>query len=118
MAEESLEEPLTQEFLMSQLAELETHISEKLLIQKDEIINKLKDENSVLKGELNELKEKFDKKCKEIQVIEKDVIDLQQYERRNNVEIFGIPNSVVDDKLEDKVIEMAEIIDVKIKKET
>ena len=39
-----------------------------------------------------------------------------QYVRRNNIEISGIPNSVVDDALEDKVISILEKIDVKVSK--
>ena len=46
--------------------------------------------------------------------IEKDIIDLQQYIRRNNVEICGIPNSVPDKDLEKKVIEIASTLNVRL----
>ena len=39
--------------------------------------------------------------------IERDIAELQQYVRRNNVEIFGISDSINDKHLENKVIEIA-----------
>ena len=46
--------------------------------------------------------------------MEKDIIVLQQYIRRNNVEICGIPNSVPDKDLEKKVIEIASTLNVRL----
>lgn len=38
--------------------------------------------------------------------LEKELSNLQQYDRRENIEIIGIPNTVTDDLLESKVIEI------------
>ena len=38
--------------------------------------------------------------------LEKELSNLQQYDRRENIEIIGIPNTVTDDLLEGKVIEI------------
>ena len=46
--------------------------------------------------------------------MEKDIIVLQQYIRRNNVKICGIPNSVPDKDLEKKVIEIASTLNVRL----
>ena len=48
--------------------------------------------------------------------VEKDVVDLQQYIRRNNIEVVGIPSNIVDKDLERTVIDIADSIDVKISK--
>jgi len=37
-----------------------------------------------------------------------------QYNRRNNIELSGIPNEISDDELEDKVIEILKKIDVEV----
>lgn len=106
----------TPEFLKNELIALRQEISKQLLKHKDEIIDTLREENINLKKEISSLKSEIDAKDKIIYEIEKDVIDVQQYIRRNNIEICGIPNEVDDNKLEDKVIEIAKIIDVTIEK--
>ena len=40
--------------------------------------------------------------------------NVDQYSRRNNVEISGIPQSVTDNQLEEKVIDILKAIDVSI----
>ena len=39
-----------------------------------------------------------------------------QYVRRNNIEISGVPNDILDDELEDNVVDILSKIDVKIKR--
>ena len=52
---------------------------------------------------------------KKLQKVEEDGVNLQQYLRRNNIELHGIPDDVDDDELEDKMREIGEIIGVNIK---
>ena len=107
---------LTCEFFLSQIRSLREEITEEISKQKDSIIENLRGENDALKDELKTLKEKFDKKSDDLVLIEKDVVDLQQYIRRNNIEIVGIPNKISDKYLEQTVIDLADSIDVRISK--
>ena len=54
-------------------------------------------------------------------LLEKRVIELEksqakaeQYSKRNNVEIFGIPHEILDNNLEDKVIDICKDAGIKI----
>ena len=71
---------------------------------KDVIIKNLIGENKKLHDKIKNL----EKKC---------TIDIEsnnQYVRRNNIEISGIPNKVEDNKLEGKVIEILKGIEVEV----
>ena len=74
---------------------------------KDSIIETLRVENSLLH-------EKIDKLESWISVLETDLDKQDQYSRRNNLDIQGIPDSVPDDQ--EKVIEIFNQINVKINK--
>ena len=50
-----------------------------------------------------------------ISQLEKAVYSQQQYSHRECLEITGIPNNIKDDLLEEKTLEIFELIDVKIK---
>lgn len=105
---------LTQDYLCQQLSNLKSEINKALEIQKNEIIEHLKNENTLLKAEITELKENINEKEIKIVNIERDVINLQQYIRRNNIEFCGISDNINGNKLQQKVIEIAEAINVKI----
>ena len=65
---------------------------------RDEIIIKnLQNENKRLNDEVSQLKEK-------IISIESKSNSVEQYDRRNNMEINGIPNSISDDNLESTIM--------------
>ena len=102
--------------------------SEKLEIIKNEILlefqkfrDKYEEDISELKSTLSELTSQnvtLKKKIKALQAVvddeddiitdlEKTVAEHQQYTRRNNIEIVGIPDSVTQDSLEQKIIELA-----------
>ena len=63
----------------------------------------LKEENKLLREELQQTKEK-------LTLVERDVIQLQQYDRRNNLEIVGIPSDVSQENLEKKVIDLFDVL--------
>ena len=100
--------------LLSSLSKVESNLMQNITILKDEVINlkdiivkNLQDENKRLKTKVN--------------VLENIYIDLEiqnnnldQYSRRNNVEISGIPQSVSDNQLEEKVVDILKAIDVNI----
>ena len=71
------------------------------------LIKNLQDKNKRLKTKVN--------------VLENKIIDFEiqnnnvdQYSRRNNIEISGIPKSVRDNQLEEKVVDILKAIDVNI----
>ena len=81
---------------------------------KDEVIN-LKD---IIIKNLQVENKRLNTKAK---VLENKIIDLEiqnnnvdQYSRRNNVEISGIPQSISDTQLEENVVHILKAIDVNI----
>jgi len=102
---------ITLEHLSSQITSLR---SDEISKQKEEIIERLLKENQDLRSVIKSLKDELSKKGDELYKVERDVIDLQQYVRRNNIELCGIPDNVADNVLDQKVIEIAEIIAIKV----
>lgn len=82
-------------------------VDKELLNLKDVIIKDLQIENQRLRVKLNNLEKK-------VISLEESGNLLEQYGRRNNLEITGIPNDVEDVHLEEKVIEILEKIDVNV----
>ena len=74
---------------------------------KDSIIEVLKAENLKLKSRIDSLEEK---------IIELDISrnKLDQYTRRNNIEIQGIPAMLSDDHLEHKVLDICKSINLTV----
>ena len=99
---------------LSVLSKVESNLMQSIANLKDEVINlkdiiikNFQDENKRLKTKVN--------------VLENKIIDLEiqnnnvdQYSRRNNVEISGIPQSVSDNQLEEKVVHILKAIDVNV----
>lgn len=92
------------------------NIHEDLNKMKDEIIKNLIESNKNLQNKVEKLEKKVEKLEKNYQKINTSTESTNQYGRRNNVEISGIPNHVGDENLETKVKEILEKIDIKIKK--
>ena len=83
-----------------------TNLKDEIINLKIMIIKNLQDEN---------------KRLTKVNVLENKVIDLEiqknnvgQYIRRSNVEIAGTPQSVSDNQLEEKVVDILKTIDVNI----
>lgn len=120
--EDSQSSPVTLDFLLYEIQSLKTSIltskadlTKVISETRDEIIEMLYAENSSLKKSVKNLKKELEEKDELITDIERDVTGLQQYVRRNNIEIAGIPNTISHDNLEKKVIEIGEVLDIKIK---
>ena len=72
----------------------------------------------------NEIKNNLSTKVKNLEVsaldtdrivdLERKLADSQLYQRRNNIEISGIPESITQDKLEKTVVNIANAINVDI----
>ena len=74
---------------------------------KDVIIKRLQDENVILRNRCSNLEQKLTE-------FETSTNKLEQYGRRNNIIISGIPDSVKTEDLEESVTEILRDIDVKV----
>ena len=86
---------------------LDDLVAESLSKIKNSIIEALREENSLLYQKTEKLESR-------ISVLETDLNKQDQYNRRNNLYIQGIPDSVPDDQLEEKFIDIFNQINVKI----
>ncbi|XP_066920133.1 uncharacterized protein [Clytia hemisphaerica] len=77
----------------------------------------LNDQKEEMTNEINKLKNELKTKDKQIFRLEKDLIDIQQYVCRNNIEIHGIPDTVEQKDLEKKVVEVCSALNVHVKKQ-
>ena len=78
-----------------------------LLNLKDVIIKNLQVENERLRKKVNVLENK-------VLTLESEHNSLEQYGRRNNIQITGIPNNVPDQNLEEKVVDILNEISVDV----
>ena len=78
-----------------------------LLNIKDVVLKNLQDENQRLRSKIGNLEKK-------VISLEGNGNLLEQYGRRNNLEITGIPDEIKDEDLEEKVIEILNKIDVNV----
>ena len=78
-----------------------------LLNLKDVIIKNLQVENERLRKKVNVLENK-------VLTLESEHNSLEQYGRRNNIEITGIPDNVPDQILEEKVVDILNEISVDV----
>ena len=92
---------------------LESNITEQvnksILSVKDSIITALRDDNKMLQAKVEFLERKLAES-------EESFNRLGQYNRRNNLEIQGIPSTVGDEVLEDKLIEIFKCINIPLAK--
>ena len=86
-----------------------TSIQKDLAEMRATIIENLLNENKKLQEKVKNLEKKMD----QLEVASEST---NQYGRRNNIEISGIPNNVEDEALEGKVIEIFGKINIKIQK--
>ena len=82
-------------------------LDNELLNLKDAIIKNLQVENERLRKKVNVLENK-------ILNLESEHNSLEQYGRRNNIKITGIPDSVPDQNLEEKVVDILNEIIVNV----
>ena len=83
------------------------NLDKEMLNLKDVIIKDVQVENQRLRSRIINLEKK-------VISLEENSNSLEQYGRRNNLEITGIPDDVDDQKLEEKVIEILDKIDVNV----
>ena len=84
------------------------NLSTEFLNLEDIIIKNLQIENERLRNQVSYLNNK-------VVSLEANHNILEQYGRRNNIEITGIPDTVQDNQLENKVIEIFDAIGVDVK---
>ena len=83
--------------------------------QYDEMIKKI-EEISSLKEKVEELEKTIEKKDKKIESMERRLTQLEQYSRNKNIEIRGLKKSP-EEKIEDLVVKISEILKVKLNTE-
>ena len=83
-------------------------VNESIMSTKNTIIDDLKEENLKLQNKVEKLEE---------QLLEPDQKNnhLDQYNRRNNLEIQGIPTNITDDESEGKVIDIFSCLGIGVK---
>ena len=99
------------------LQELNDHLKANILDQmnesvmsiKDTIIDALKEDNAQLRNKV----ELLEKKLTEVEISRNK---LEQYKRRNNIDIQGIPPQIPNEQLEEKVIEVSSAMNIAITK--
>ena len=79
-------------------------MKDEFLNMKDVVIKRLQDENALLRSRCSKLEDK-------VVSLESSVNQVEQYGRRNNIIISGIPDDVADDNLEDAVTSIMEDFD-------
>ena len=95
---------------LQNLTNSQTKISTDVEEVKNVIIKNLVEANKNLQNTVKTLQEKI-KKMEQNEKETKIYIEKQnQYGRRNNVEISGIDNEIEDDQLEDKVIDILQLV--------
>ena len=121
---------ITLQMLFTQMKKMESELLCKIDDAKTDIVMKLQQENQLLKEELLAAKEDLSKNSKlisalkedikdlkydkvnfpEFDELERDIAEVQQYIRRNNIEICNIPENVFD--LEKSVIKIGKAVGV------
>ena len=89
-------------------------INDSLIILKENIIQNLLDENKRLNEKIKNVETVNHILSEKVNAIEINTAKIDQYDRRNNIELHGVPSDVTDDKLELKVIEICNSIEADI----
>ena len=83
-------------------------VNESIMSIKNTIIDVLKEENQKIQNKVKKLEE-------QLLEIDQKSNHLDQYSRRINIEIQGIPANVTDDELEGKVIDIFSYLGIEVK---
>ena len=125
---------VTLDLIYLEMREIRSDLSSKIDSVKEDIFLRIQTENKALKKEISDLKSELELKSglidelrQELDIlaesktdddqfveVERDTAELQQYIRRNNIEIAGIPDSVKQNNLEEQVIKIAKAVNVEI----
>ena len=82
-------------------------LQDEFINMKNVIIEKLQDENAQLKETIANLQHK-------VIILKTATNSVEQYDRRNNIEITGIPDDIEDKSLQHSVIEIFKAADIQI----
>lgn len=94
--------------IIDQISSLKADVNsmkDEFLNMKDVIIKRLQDENELLRARCSKLEDK-------VVSLETSVNQVEQYGRRNNIVISGIPDDIDDDELEDAVTSIMQDVEV------
>ena len=96
-----------EQYITNSINSVKTELKEEINNLKDVIIKRLQDENVILKDRCSKLEQKLVE-------FEYSANNLEQYGRRNNIIITGIPDSVDVNQLEESVTEIRTDINVNV----
>ena len=82
-------------------------LRDEMINTKNILIKNIRDENAQLKKTIANLQHK-------VIILETATNSVEQYDRRNNIEITGIPDNIEDKNLEHSVIEVFKAGDIQI----
>ena len=108
--ENNVSDPQTSDLIIKLEKKMLSHfdgLDKELLNLKDVIIKDLQVENQRLRMKVNNIENK-------VMSLEKNGNHLEQYRRRDNLEITGIPDGVSDENIEEKVIQVLSEIRVNV----
>ena len=88
-------------------------IKESIAEIKDTVLKRLLDQNNLLNDRIKEIECANEDLRKKSLLLERDQWKLNQYTRRNNIEIAGIPEDIKNEVLEDTVVKILDKIGVK-----
>ena len=106
-----VEDSATQAVNMSKIFDI---IEQRLASMENNIISSLRDDNKKLTEKLDDLEYINNKLAERVAMLERNHWQNAQYQRRNNIEIVGIPSEVGDSELENKVCDIFNSINVKV----
>ena len=89
-------------------------LKDEIILLKNTVIKNLLDDNKRLRNKIKELEEKQNDNSNLLVEVESQSQSLEQYTRRNNIEIDGIPEEVTNENLEGKVVEILNSVDIDI----
>ena len=108
---------ITLDFIAKKLQELTLavdNLRDRNDLAKEEVLQKLGSNVTDLSSSISDLKKVIAKQDAEISEIKSQIARQDQYNRRNNIEIAGIPNTVDDKKLEKKVVDMMKSLNIEV----
>ena len=110
-------QPITLEIIAAKLSELSLSVDNLRIdnqLNKTELISSMGNNISTISETITELRDTIKRQDDEIARLREMVARQDQYTRRNNIEIAGIPNDIDDRNLENKVVTLMKNLNIQV----